>query len=150
MKRNQHIVLLSKDHHFGLLCSWKIQQGLNKNIEPERMATYVDYFWKSHLKEHFKEEEQIIFPFSDEQHNTQIKAEHTEIERLIELIAKQPDTNLLSDFATKLHDHIRFEERAWFPFLDEYINEDDFAAIGLKLEESHQKVEDDYNDEFWK
>lgn len=33
MKRNENIVLLSRDHHFGLLCAWKIRQGLKKKLK---------------------------------------------------------------------------------------------------------------------
>ncbi len=46
MKRSEYIVPLSKDHHFGLLCSWKIQKGLDKNIALNRITAYVDFFGK--------------------------------------------------------------------------------------------------------
>ena len=35
LKRHAGLVELSRDHHHGLLLSWKIRQGLKKEIEPE-------------------------------------------------------------------------------------------------------------------
>lgn len=44
IKRHQAIVSFSKDHHFGLLLIWKIRQGLNKAVNPERISNYVTFF----------------------------------------------------------------------------------------------------------
>lgn len=49
-KRHQAIVSFSKDHHFGLLLVWKIRQGLNKAVNPERISNYVTFFLKKTLK----------------------------------------------------------------------------------------------------
>lgn len=150
MKRNEHIVLLSKDHHFGLLCSWKIEQGLSKDIALDRIAAYVEYFWKNHLADHFKQEEQIIFPYSNETYNQQIKAEHQELKVLAEKIIQHPEKLLLEKLSLLLKNHIRFEERKWFHYLQENLNETHLRQIGEKLESSHLKQLDNYEDEFWK
>ena len=150
MKRNEHIVLLSKDHHFGLLCSWKIEQGLNKKVELKRIADYVDYFWKNHLDEHFEQEEQILFPYSNDEYNNQIKTEHTVLKKMVKMIIQQPEKKLLEDFALYLKNHIRFEERSWFPSLQEKLNESELEQIGKQLNHVHQSVDDNYIDEFWK
>ena len=150
MKRNEHIVLLSKDHHFGLLCSWKIEQGLNKKVELKRIADYVDYFWKNHLDEHFEQEEQILFPYSNDEYNNQIKTEHTVLKKMVKMIIQQPEKKLLEDFALYLKNHIRFEERSWFPSLQEKLNESELEQIGKQLNHVHQNVDDNYIDEFWK
>ncbi|MGU9937055.1 hemerythrin domain-containing protein [Empedobacter brevis] len=150
MKRNEHIVLLSKDHHFGLLCSWKIEQGLNKKVELKRIADYVNYFWKNHLDEHFEQEEQILFPYSNDEYNNQIKTEHTVLKGMVKMIIHQPEKKLLEDFALYLKNHIRFEERSWFPSLQEKLNESELEQIGKQLNHVHQNVDDNYIDEFWK
>lgn len=150
MKRNEHIALLSKDHHFGLLCSWKIEQGLNKKVELKRIADYVDYFWKNHLDEHFEQEEQILFPYSNDEYNNQIKTEHTALKEMVKMIINQPEKELLEDFALYLKNHIRFEERSWFPSLQEKLNESELEQIGKQLNQVHQNVDDNYIDEFWK
>ncbi len=150
MKRSEHIVVLSKDHHFGLLCSWKIEQGFFKNIALERIASYVEYVWNNHLSEHFKHEETIIFPYSNETYNQQIKTEHQELKVLAQKIAQHPEKSIVEKFAHLLKNHIRFEEREWFPYLQENLDESDLKQIGKRLENSHTKPFDNFEDEFWK
>ena len=57
MKRNENIVLLSRDHHFGLLHAWKIKQVLKKGVALERIATYIIFHWQHNQEAHFLEEE---------------------------------------------------------------------------------------------
>ena len=61
IRRNKHILELSRDHHFTLLFCWKIRQGLKMQIAPERLKNYVNYFWGEHMQPHFREEEEILF-----------------------------------------------------------------------------------------
>lgn len=32
MKRNENLIPLSREHHYGLLCVWKIREGVKKKI----------------------------------------------------------------------------------------------------------------------
>lgn len=41
--------------------------GIKKEAEIERIKNYVQYFWASHLKEHFREEEEILFPYANDE-----------------------------------------------------------------------------------
>ena len=61
IKRNKSLVALSKEHHFGLLASWKIRRGFDLKVEPKRMADFVTYLWETHLSAHFIAEEQALF-----------------------------------------------------------------------------------------
>ena len=61
IKRNQHIVQLSKDHHFTLLFCWKIRQGIKMQIESERQKNYIRYFFKEHMEPNFQNEEKLLF-----------------------------------------------------------------------------------------
>jgi len=49
LKRYKALQPLSKEHHHGLLLSWKLRMGFKKNIEIERMKTYADWFYQTHL-----------------------------------------------------------------------------------------------------
>ena len=62
IKRHKALQPLSRDHHHGLLLSWKIRQGFKNGIDPERMMVYVRWFWDAHLLRHFELEEKQIFP----------------------------------------------------------------------------------------
>ncbi len=150
MKRNENIVPLSKDHHFGLLCSWKVRQGLKKETEVSRIRNYILYFWKQHLKQHFREEEEILFLYLEDEYTIRIQKEHREIENIISAMSSSENTDLISDFADLLEQHIRFEERDWFPHLEEKPDTSALEKIGSGLQEIHNKEQDDYEDEFWK
>lgn len=150
MKRNKNIIPLSHDHHFGLLCCWKIRQGLKKNIVLERIKKYVDYFWNHQLKEHFKEEEEILFPYLEDEFSSKVAKEHRELELIFNEIRKNTSVKNLENFANLLDDHIRFEERQWFPHLENHLNEDQLIEIGKALAEVHSDEKDDYQHGFWK
>ena len=150
MKRNPNITPLSRDHHFGLLCSWKIREGLKKNIRPERISDYLLYFWSSHLKTHFEEEEQLLFTNTDDPLTSQALNEHKHLRLLMERIKENPEESVLADFAGVLQEHIRFEERVLFPHLEKSLSEAELVSIGAELDRIHQHQTDDYKDEFWR
>lgn len=150
MKRNENIVPLSKDHHFGLLCSWKVRQGLKKETKVSRIRNYILYFWKHHLEKHFKEEEEILFLYLEDEYTLRIQKEHREIEDIVSKISSSENTDLISDFADLLEQHIRFEERDWFPHLEEKLDASALEKIGSELHQIHNEEKDDYEDEFWK
>lgn len=152
MKRHESIVVLSRDHHFGLLFCWKIRTGLKKNIPLERIRPYVSYFWDNHLKQHFCEEETLLFALLRDDLCNQAISEHNEIREYFEEISTTknvPDYTLVL-LADSLDKHIRFEERVLFPHIEKEVSEDVLAGIGnelVKLHETHEK--DTYPDEFW-
>ncbi|MBB6329685.1 hemerythrin-like domain-containing protein [Chryseobacterium sediminis] len=150
MKRNENIIPLSKDHHFGLLCSWKIRQGLRKEIEISRIKDYILYFWNHHLKKHFSEEEEILFLYLEDEYTLRIQREHQQIKDIVSQISSSENTSLISGFANLLEQHIRFEEREWFPHLEEKLEASILEKIGKELNDIHTEEKDDYEDEFWK
>lgn len=150
MKRNENIVQLSRDHHSGLLCSWKIRQGIKKGIEPERIKKYILYFFEDHLKNHFREEEEILCPYLEDEYTERIRSEHQQMNKLISKIKESKEDDLLSDFANLLELHIRFEERNWFPHLEEKLDNSTLNKIGIALDHNHTDKKEIYIDEFWK
>ena len=61
LKRHKALIPFSREHHHGLLLSWKIRSGFSKNIEVERIKKYADWFFINHLIPHFELEEKYIF-----------------------------------------------------------------------------------------
>lgn len=78
IKRNEALKPLSRDHHHGLLLCWKIRRGIKRNIAPERIKKYLDWFWKNYLKPYFETEVQYVFPVlgSENELVKQALAEH--------------------------------------------------------------------------
>src|SRR5690606_29825321 len=114
IKRHKALQSFSRQHHYGLLFSWKLRKGFSKNIAPERLYKFAKWFFEHEIKPHFQEEEKYIFPLLDAKNELRIRAlrEHRRIERLF-MDAERPEKslNLLEE---ELDAHIRFEERILF------------------------------------
>lgn len=155
IKRGKELVQLSRDHHGGLLLCWKIRTGLKKEIEEKRIADYVVYFFEVGLKEHFRQEEELIFclvPASDSMRQRAVK-EHEEIYRMIQNISanQPPDKDVLHRFADYLENHIRFEERGLFPYIEQNAVTEKLRDAGKIIDQLHEGKEKEpaWQDEFW-
>jgi hemerythrin-like domain-containing protein len=151
--RSEHIMKLSREHHFSLLFCWKINQGLKKNVAPERIISYVQYFWQHHMQLHFTEEENILYvPVHD---NLVAKAveEHATLRQLVEGLQQYPNDNTaaqLSRLTDLIDKHIRFEERELFPHLEKTLEREQLDSIAKQLNKvPATSLKDSYADEFW-
>ncbi len=152
IKRHQAIVSFSKDHHFGLLLVWKIRQGLQKSIAPERIASYVQFFFEADLNKHFSDEEQLLFSrlAATDVLRVQAEQEHAAIYQLVKEISQQPtDTALLTRLADALEQHIRFEERSLFNHLQQHIPEAELQEIENRISNNSKEIEEQWKDSFW-
>ena len=148
--QKRHIALqpLSREHHHGLLLSWKIRSGFSKSIDPKRIRVYADWFFKNHLIPHFEMEEAHVFSILEDD-NELIKralADHRRLNRLFK--EREDDTKTLSRIEEELDQHIRFEERILFPEIQKVATE----AQMLKIKKIHQPESfiDKLDDEFWR
>lgn len=152
IKRNENILPLSRDHHFGLLFCWKIREGLKKNVESERISGYVNWFWETNLHKHFEEEENILFNKLQDEKCEKALQQHKEIERQINNITKnkKADPGAYAALADLIDEHIRFEERELFPFLEKTLPPKILSEIGSQLNTLHtDNGEEIYPNEFW-
>lgn len=148
LKRHKSLQPFSREHHHTLLLSWKIRTGFHKNIDPQRIKTYVDWFYKNHVASHFELEEKYIFSILDSEHEYVKKAlsEHRRLQRLFD-----DETDIeksLSLLEEELEKHIRFEERVLFPEVQKIASEEQLEQI----DKHHTEVDFQENiaDEFWK
>lgn len=147
MKRHEALVKLSRDHHFGLLTSWKIKQGIAKEAAPERISQYVLSFYNTQLEEHFAEEERWVFPLlGDDDLVKQAITEHNEMKQMVS--AGFDAYPQLSDFGTLLEKHIRMEERELFPKIQEAATDEQLEDLLKKPFAEHGEMP--WDDEFWK
>lgn len=145
----RHIALqpLSREHHQGLLLSWKIREGLKRNIEPKRIKKYVDWFWENHLQEHFEFEEAYLFPILGRADNM-VKRAKKEHRRLKRLFNSQERVGInLSLIEEELVAHIRFEERVLFNEIQKIADKEQLAL--LEISHQHLSTAEDWKDEFW-
>lgn len=154
IKRNEHIVSLSREHHFSLLFGWKIKTGLKYNIDPKRICKYVFQFWDNNLTVHFKQEEETLFAVHNDELVDRALKEHTEIRAEIKAL-KNPDLEKeIPEHLIKIADmvtaHVRFEERELFPHLEKILSPEEMKKIGHELLEMQpEPLQDDYEDQFW-
>jgi len=151
IKRSDALKRLSREHHFGLLFTWKIKQGLKLNVETSRLLDYLNYFWEGHLKGHFFSEEVLLFNKIDADVCKQAKLDHQMIANQIEQLnsTKQDDRNAYQVLIDRLNDHIRYEERVVFPHLEDSLSAS-LAELMTALEGGHtEDFKDVYHDQFW-
>ncbi len=148
IKRHESLKPLSREHHHGLLLSWKIRRGFANEVDPKRIKRYADWFFVNHLIPHFHIEEKYLFPVLGEQHEMVKKAlsEHRRLGRLFG--DKEDIVKSLSLIEEELESHIRFEERTLFGEIQKHC-----TAAQLKIiDEVHHEDDfvDNLEDEFWR
>ena len=146
IKRHQSLQPVSREHHHGLLLSWKIRTGLQREVAVERIKKYVDWFWENHLQAHFDFEEKYMFPILGKENKLIKRAlrEHSRLKRLF--TATDKIERNLSLIEEELTAHIRFEERILFQEIEAIASKEQLKVI----EEAHSKnLTDEWEDEFW-
>jgi len=149
LKRHKALQPLSREHHHGLLLSWKIRMGFAKGIAPERVKAYADWFFEKHLLPHFEMEEQHVFPIlgSRKDHSMVRRAirEHGRLKKLFS--RKEGLDKHLSLIEEELTAHIRYEERVLFGEVQRAATPEQLA----KIERLHhgQPFVEDWTDRFW-
>ena len=134
IKRSSQLATLSREHHEGLLFCWKIRQGLENGTDIMLLRDFTLWYWRYHMKPHFYQEEKILLPYiSGHSFADQLKKEHDDIRELILSLDKDPNESLFSTLAILVSNHIRFEERQVFNYLENVLSEDQLNVIAKEL-----------------
>jgi hemerythrin superfamily protein len=149
IKRDPAIQPLSRDHHHGLLLCWKIRKGFSKKILPERIKSYSDWFYKTHLIKHFEIEEKYVFSVlgTDNELVKQALNEHKLLEKLFTEREESKIENSLIQISDELEKHIRFEERVLFNEIQNAASEEELKII--KKHHLDEKFCENQEDKFW-
>jgi len=121
-------------------------------LRRERISDYVLYIFKADLEPHFKAEEDLLFPKLpvDDPLRIQAEAEHQDLYNQVAKLAMQKqESTLLAQFADKLENHIRFEERELFNHLQENISAAALTAIDLRMPSENKAIDEKWPDPFW-
>ncbi|MEQ1675697.1 MAG: hemerythrin domain-containing protein [Chitinophagaceae bacterium] len=151
IKRSMQLAPLSREHHDGLLFAWKIKQGLENHASLEAMGKYASWYWRHHIKPHFFQEEKILMPYMPEGHPMakRLKEEHDHIRELIIELGDEADKRHLLLLCDLVSQHIRFEERELFGYLEELLTSEQLDTVFKQLEEHPVSCEEEWKDEFW-
>src|SRR5665213_148029 len=151
LKRHTSLQDYSREHHDELLLVWKIREGFKKNISSQRIIDYCIHHYNEKTSTHMANEENYILKNLPENDEDRIKVihEHNEIRALVKsLIENSSDsTRLLTEFANKLEKHVRYEEREFFPKLQNIFAID--VINSMQPAESIVKECSVWKDTFW-
>jgi hemerythrin-like domain-containing protein len=151
IKRSNELAPLSREHHEGLLFVWKLRQGLQKNIPVWRLRNYILWQWKNHIKPHFFHEEKILMPFLSAGNGlaTRMLKEHESIREMILNLDAEADNTTIKMLADLVAEHIRFEERQLFNYLEESLSADQLKQVFEQIEEHQVACTTEWEDKFW-
>ena len=147
MKRHRSFLTLSREHHDGLLLAARLQQGTRAltrmwSHDIHWQSEYVTRFFDEQLESHFQCEEQIVFPASMEHVPDQQLAvqtlldQHRQMRSLVEYFRHPTGSVLaskLQEFGRILEQHIRIEEREFFPQCEAHIPEDVLRKMEVRM-----------------
>ncbi|MBE0571387.1 MAG: hemerythrin domain-containing protein [Ignavibacteriaceae bacterium] len=147
MKRHPALHTLSHDHHQGLILSQQLKKGapqykgMPSTIESKK--EYTQQFYKSELVQHFKDEEEILFPLVAKKVGdvdnmiSEIISEHRKMESLVNELDKTQELEyILDELGQILEKHIRKEERELFVEIEKNLSEAELNDLSEKLKAS--------------
>ncbi|MBK9098073.1 MAG: hemerythrin domain-containing protein [bacterium] len=150
MKRHPALHTLSHDHHQGLILAQQLKKGapqykgMPSTLEDKK--EYTLQFYKSDLIQHFKDEEEILFPSVSKRNESvdslveKVISEHRKMEILVnELEQTNNLEDVLDEFGILLEKHIRTEERELFVEIEKILTEAELSHISQKLTESRKQ-----------
>lgn len=118
-RRHQSLIPLSHDHHDALLLAWRLRTGDLSKREPELRASHASAFFEYRLINHFKVEEELLFPAFREVLGLEeslievLLSDHQELRAQAAAI-KAGANDQVDSFCVLLERHIRTEERQLF------------------------------------
>jgi len=142
---------LSSEHKDGLLFASRIREGLKRNVSLEILKDYAFWYWRTHIRPHFRHEEDVLLPnFPPGNKLAQrMRNEHDMIRELVICLDEEPDQRTLTLFADLIQDHIVFEENEMYTWLEKELTKAQLEKIQLHLEQKPLTLMDDWTQEFW-
>jgi hemerythrin-like domain-containing protein len=140
MKRDSNLQPLSRQHHNALMAVLLLKKGVQKKADVQTMQDFILSVWKEELQGHFEAEENglptaLHEPALKSMHERMLQ-EHDVIRNYIYQFNTMLTTyDTVQKFYELLEAHVRFEERTYFPALEQYLSVNELQNIGLHLEE---------------
>lgn len=155
MKRHLQLQSLSRQHHNGLLIALLLSKGIKKKADRLEMASFIAHNWETELKQHFHQEEVVLLPVLirknfDAALIEKLIAEHRMLSGLAhDALTGTIELPQIEFFASLLTEHIRFEERQFFPAVEKLLSDEEMEDIGELLKETDEKNCMQYPIRFW-
>lgn len=154
MKRNRNLQPLSRQHHNALMAVLLLKKGVEKNADAGVMKDFILSVWHDELKDHFIAEEKWLLPKVDDAELNllfkQMLKEHYQLREFIQQFENNTCTpETVEQFYKLLHQHIRFEERIFFPAIEKSFLSAQLKTIGENLTDAQTKSCASFPVKFW-
>ena len=145
MKRHPQLVLLSWDHHHGLVLALRIGREVTGAGEMALARLYADLLasWDAHLLPHFRVEQECLlgrlvrYLPKDDELITRTLGDHLSMAALVATMRDTTDPELRRDaihrFGETLRAHIRWEEEVLFEATQRQLDENELVALGREI-----------------
>lgn len=143
-KRHEALIPLTHDHHHALAQARRLRIASEGTDEQslEQAREFLEFF-RADTIEHFREEEEIVFPVAIEDDTarpllTRVVVEHLEIHSLvaglaIDIAEGHSTKKAARAIASRLEGHVRLEEGEVFPMLEQLASEEQLTVISRSL-----------------
>ena len=150
--RSHQLSPLSHEHREGLEFAERIRIGLQQKVSVSVLKDYFFWYWRNHIKPHFRHEEDVLLPFfpPGNKHAQRMRNEHDMIRELMLCLDEEADTRTLTLIADLIEDHIVFEENEMYTWLEKELTPDQLRLIHKLLKEKPLPQNEEWHYEFWK
>ena len=139
MKRSAALAPLSRDHQHALDAALRLRRAT-----PADTRAAVEHFlafWTAEGTRHFEIEEHHLLGALAREDDwadavDRVERDHADIRAMAAELAagaSEEATDLAHRLGTRLHDHVRFEERELFRLLEERLAEDELRRLGERV-----------------
>ena len=145
MKRSPQLVLLSWDHHHGLVLALRIRRELAGADATALGRLLADLLltWDARLLPHFRVEQECLLArlvrhvSSDDELITRTLGDHLSMAALVATMRDRPDPEVRRDaihrFGEALRTHIRWEEKVLFDATQRRLDDVELLALGGEI-----------------
>jgi len=154
MKRDVHLQPLSRQHHNALMAVLLLKKGVQKQADVTVMKDFILFIWENELVHHFEAEEQWLstpdaFIELKVMYERMLK-EHMHIRSLIEQFkTNNCSADTVELFYNVLEQHVRFEEREFFPAIEHNLPVEELEKIGAHINDTDGPGCTNYPLKFW-
>ena len=153
MKRAEALQPLSHQHHNSLMACLLVKKGIARQAKLSTLNDFLSKFFREDVEPHFEAEEKHLFPLLDQlkpSYGKILRSDHMLLRVLASrFINQSASSDYLASFATLLENHIRFEERLVFNFVQEHLDPTGQANLEKNLSGLSAKKCTDYPVKFW-
>lgn len=154
MKRNKNLQPLSRQHHNALMAVLLLKKGVQKNADAGVMKDFILSVWNDELKLHFNAEEKWMIPNAEDDElylmYKRMLNEHQQLTEYIRQFEMNISTNeIIEQFYKLLDQHIRFEERIFFPAIEKHFTTTQLETICKHTKDTHNESCASFPVKFW-